>query len=49
MPRGNPALLKKWREACHEAGYLQKGAAFKPLPKKGTAAYETLRAAFKAK
>ena len=38
--------LSKWVKACKAAGYMQSGANFKPLPKKGTAGYRKIRAIY---
>jgi len=55
MPRGKPKStaraanarknpsMSAWRRALKEFGYMQKGSAFKPVPKKGTAAYNQVR------
>ena len=34
-----------WIEACKKMGYMKKGADFKPLPAKGSAAYDSIVAA----
>jgi hypothetical protein len=38
--RNSPAL-SAWRRACKSLGYIS-GETFKPVPKKGTAAYNKL-------
>ena len=38
--------LGAWRQACVKHGYMVKGGAFKPVPKKGTAEYKKIRATF---
>lgn len=35
--------LRLWRETAQEHGFMQKGAKFQPMPKKGTAAYKKIR------
>ena len=32
-----------WFAACKEAGYMKKGADFKPSPKKGSSEYQRIR------
>ena len=44
----SPAL-SAWRAAAKAEGYLQKGAGFQKLPKKGTAAYERIRARYEGR
>lgn len=39
--RKSPAL-SAWRRACQSLGYSKPGAPFKPIPKKGSAAYNEL-------
>lgn len=39
--RNSPAL-SAWRRACKSLGYIESNTAFKPFPKKGTAAYNKL-------
>lgn len=41
--------LSLWMRTLQENGYMCKGAAFKPTPKKGSPEYEKVRAAFDAK
>lgn len=43
MPRKLPKKLGMWMKVAKEEGYMKKGAAFKPLPKKGTRAYAELK------
>ena len=43
--KANPAL-KAWIKAARSEGYMKKGTNFKPLPKKGTAAYMKIRAKY---
>jgi len=45
--KASPAFAK-WRRAVLAEGYLKPGAAFKPLPKKGTAGYKAIRARYEA-
>lgn len=49
MPRRASPALKAWLASCRELGYLQKGEGFKPLPKKGSAAYKEIRALYESK
>jgi len=46
LARVNPAL-KKWVAAAKAEGYLQKGS-FRKMPKKGTAAYNSIRARYES-
>lgn len=46
--RGNSKALALWRKIAQEQGYLLPGDNFKRLPKKGTAAYNKLKAAYDA-
>ena len=43
MPRKANSSLKAWIKASKAEGYMKKGVGFKPLPKKGTAAYKKIR------
>jgi hypothetical protein len=35
--------MTSFRKAAQAEGYMVKGGAFKPLPKKGTAAYKKIK------
>lgn len=41
--RKSPAL-SSWRRACMQLGYMKKGAGFKPIPRRGTAEYNRIKA-----
>ena len=47
MPRKLPSKLATFAAAARKEGYMKKGAAFKPLPRKGTAAYKKIVAHIK--
>jgi len=49
MPHTDSKHLQAWRASAREEGYLKKGAAFKPLPKKGTKAYRKIKARYNKK
>lgn len=46
--RGNTKALALWRKIAQEQGYLIAGDNFQRIPKKGTAAYNRLKAAYDA-
>jgi hypothetical protein len=48
VARKNP-VLKAWRAEAKKQGYMKKGAAFKPLPKKGTAGYMKIKKGVEAR
>ena len=44
--RKTNTALKNWLKAARAEGFMKKGAGFKPLPKKGSAAYKKIRARY---